>query len=82
MTKEIKVGDKVRSFDFDFREITGENACFVEGIVEGIGPGRYKIKTTKRIFGGENKADYKEYYYPPKNGTPSFWGYADFVTKI
>ncbi len=39
---EIKVGDRVRSFDFvigEFgRDLTGERATYVEGIVEAIEP--------------------------------------------
>ena len=32
----IQVGSKVRSFDFHSRDITGEDACYVEGEVVDI----------------------------------------------
>jgi hypothetical protein len=33
----IEINDTVRSFDFDMhRDLTGERACYIEGIVTGF----------------------------------------------
>lgn len=88
MTDEIKIGDVVRSFDFNSRDLKGERACYVEGVVEGTteieGCTRYKIRVTKRIWAGLKtpiKGD--GYCYPPLNGTPKlFGGVCDFVEKL
>ena len=75
---EIKIGDTVRSFDFpdNTREAEGDKACYVEGVVEGIGRlldwqpcDVYKIKCTKKVFGGKEIKEHGEYYYVPVNGT-------------
>jgi hypothetical protein len=83
---EIKVGSKVRSFDFPDRDrkLTGANACYVEGEVEQIvhmdGCDRYKILVTKRVIGGFDDGlrselrDIPTHVYPPINGTPSWMG--------
>lgn len=88
---EIKVGDKVRSFDFPVhnKEIEGEEACYVEGIVEDIGRfidwqpcDMYKIKCTKKVFTGK-EIDHEEYYYVPVNGTGrTGGGVCDGVVKV
>ena len=78
----IKIGDTVRSFDFPetARETEGDNACFVEGVVEGIGKfldwqscELYKIKCTRKIFGGKER-EHEEYYFAPVNGTSTWTG--------
>ena len=82
--ENIKVGDVVRSYDF------GKESpdCYVEGTVEEIGRlldwqscDVYKIKCTRKVFGGKER-DHEDYYFPPVNGTPSFVGVCDYVTKI
>lgn len=70
----IKVGDRVRSFDFDDRDLEGERACYVEGRVEEIVESgwcqRYAIRVERRVFGGEEIAEgYEDMVYPPVNGT-------------
>ncbi len=77
---EIKIGDTVRSFDFDGRDLDGERACYIEGEVIAIvfweGCDRYKIKVSDRIFRGVNVSigeDYGE-VLPPVNGTPTSLG--------
>ena len=78
----IKVGDKVRSFDFpgrpDGRALTGPRACYVEGTVEAIGAfdefpdcDRYKIKVRETVFRGVSRPPHVEYIFPPVNGTPN-----------
>ena len=69
----IKVGDKVRSYDFP----TSKD-CFVEGVVESIeghplsGTGEYlKFKVTRKVFGGKEIFDADsigEYNWAPQNG--------------
>jgi len=88
-TSDIQIGNTVRSFDFSFRDVEGNNACYVEGTVEGIGRfydwntcNVYKIKCTKRVFGGKVIEDHEDYYFPPKNGTPSILGPTDNVELI
>lgn len=61
--REIKIGDTIRSLDFPkiHTDLSGENACYIEGVVleEFVDPIRqkgpyFKVKLTKRIFGGRN----------------------------
>jgi hypothetical protein len=92
MDNVIKVGDTVRSFDFPdtTKDIEGDNACFVEGVVEGIGRfiewqacDMYKIKCTRKVFGGEERDNHEEYYFAPINGTSKFGGgVTDGVVKV
>ena len=77
---EIIPGTRVRSFDFDGRDVEGERACFVEGTVVGFceleGCTRYDIIVDRRVFGGEDcalSAD-GERVFPPVNGTPKLFG--------
>lgn len=82
---EIKVGDKVKSFDFK-----GIDSAYIQGEVTGFeimeGCKRYVIKTEKRIFDGKEIAladDHPEKtVYPPVNGTPSFLGKTNLVKLI
>ncbi len=80
---EIVVGTKVRSFDFalgpDGRALTGERACYIEGVVTGFerleGCDRYEIKVTRDVFGGkEDSRRVGATIYPPVNGTPTWSG--------
>ena len=75
----IEVGDKVRSFDFDYcRDLTGERACYVEGYVVGIEPhggcDRYVIAVDRAVFGGEEREVWPKKVYPPVNGTRKLMG--------
>jgi hypothetical protein len=91
MTSEIAVGDRVRSFDFAWpgedwgRDLEGERASYVEGVVIEIGVEiegcpRYKIEVDRDVFGGEERdyANFRgrvgQFVYPPVNGTPSTMG--------
>ena len=83
MDLTIKTGDLVRSFDFPEHDKSteGKNACFIEGEIVDIGrllPEQgcnvYKIKVTRKIFGGEEISEHEEFYYPPVNGTPTWLG--------
>jgi hypothetical protein len=91
----IKVGDRVRSFDFGSREVEGEAACFVEGVVRNItNPAidtmfrdcaHYEIRVDRRVLAGEeiNGAIIGGLVYPPVNGTPStFSGITDYVELV
>jgi hypothetical protein len=92
--EEIKVGDRVRSFDFADgeygRSLIGERACFVEGTVISVGMvmegcPRYEILVDFDFFGGEEHKARRvgTQVYPPVNGTPSTMrGPTDFVEKI
>lgn len=90
--EEIKVGDKVRSFDFPFgdfgRSLEGEDACYVEGVVEGVGEviegcPRYNIRVTRRVWGGIGEWVHGDYVFPPVNGTPRMLGgVCDGVERI
>jgi hypothetical protein len=88
MASMIKVGDLVRSFDFD-----GHEDCYVEGRVERIGympdgPDdceRYHVRPTRRVFGGEELAagNIPPMVYPPLNGTLTWTGRkTDGVRKV
>ena len=88
----VQVGDRVRSFDFiqgDFgRDLEGERACYVEGVVEALvereGCPRYEIRVELDIFGGD-ECNHRvgNLVYPPVNGTPHlFGGSCDNVEKL
>jgi len=77
---EIKVGDTVRSFDFEFVD-----NCYIEGKVIDFhfieGCERCMIELDKKIFNGKDTTeDYLKQVngdrlvYPPINGTPSWMG--------
>ena len=80
----IEVGSKVRSFDFARdgrgRDLEGERACYVEGVVEGFkeveGCERYIVRVDRKVFGGEEEDILGRfpYVYPPVNGTPRLMG--------
>ncbi len=93
----IQVGDRVRSFDFaksfddgaQFgRDLEGERACYVEGIVQDIleveGCQRYRILVDRDVFGGkEEDRRLGRWVSPPINGTlKSFGGVTDFVELV
>jgi len=78
----IEVGARVRSFDFApyNRDLEGERACFIEGVVEGVSRegwdcDRYVIRPTRRIAGGAER-DFADdtLFFPPLNGTPGLIG--------
>ncbi len=72
--QEIKVGDKVRSYDF-VTDGEANAGCYVEGKVVAIENNTYKILVNKRVFSNEEKEVTGEgYIYPPINGTMSFMG--------
>jgi len=79
----IRVGHRVRSYDFDVSD-----NCYAEGLVEEItapweGCARYKIRVEKLVFDGQPSAQHPEYVYPPVNGTPtSFDRVTNGVSRI
>lgn len=87
----IKVGDRVKSYDFpDLLTWDPERAeeCFVEGVVQVItsmeGCDRYGIAVDRRVLGGEDRwpGDQK-WVYPPVNGVPTLTGGVTFaVVKL
>ena len=88
MKTDIKIGDKVRSFDFAaHRDIEGPDACFAEGVVEGfqtIGCTRFDIRVTRAVWEGkEVPTEEGARIAPPLNGTPTNMGrVTDGVVKI
>ena len=86
----IQVGSKVRSFDFDHRDLEGDNAFYVEGKVVNILSGgvygceRYVILVDRQIFQGE-EADYnvgKEILAPVNGISKLFGGITDGVELL
>ena len=76
---DIQIGSKVRSFDFHSRDITGEDACYVEGEVIDIrwdgGCDRYVILIEKQVFAGkEEDTHIGTLVQPPVNGIPKMFG--------
>lgn len=73
MTTELKVGDKVRSYDFD-----GRKDCYVDGtLTEVQNDGecdRYAIKVEAKVWCGVLESDFPEFVYPPVNGLPNWLG--------
>ena len=87
--RQVKVGDFVRSFDFESRDVEGDRACYCEGVVEDVVQGpdcdRYKICVTRRVFGGKVLTGdrVEKEVFPPVNGTPkSFGGVCDGVENV
>lgn len=79
----IKVGDRVRSFDFPDsptgRTLEGPRAAYVEGEVVELreleGCPRYIVRVERRVFGGKETTNrIGELVHPPVNGTPSWLG--------
>lgn len=94
---EIAVGDRVRSFDFQSRDVEGDRACYVEGTVERIGEppfqldtghhAVYAIRVERRVFNGwevtEGWGAVGDRVFPPVNGIPkTFGGVTDGVVKV
>jgi hypothetical protein len=75
MASKIKIGDRVRSFDFE-----GRDDSFVEGPVIGFDAEnfdckRYVIKCELSMFGGDpDPQRIGEIVYPPVNGTRTWMG--------
>lgn len=73
----VKVGDRVRSFDFSHRR-----DCFVVGTVAGIDDAdwdcpRYRVVAEYRVVQGEKDFGCEgTEFFPPVNGTPSLFGEA------
>ncbi len=86
--EKITIGSKVRSFDFRHRDITGDRACYVEGVVVDIlkeenNYDRYLIKVHLQVFGGIEKFDFPPTVTPPVNGTLTMFGdTTNFVEPI
>ena len=78
------LGQKVRSFDFDGRDLEGERACYVEGTVSYTDKkGVYAIAVNKTVFGGEVKpTPAGKIVYAPLNGTPTIGGFTNGVELI
>ena len=71
----IKVGDRVRAFDYRRRDLRGPEACFVEGdVVEIINDGnvlngRYVVKVRRDVWSGKDtKVRVGTKVFPPVNG--------------
>lgn len=66
---DVKVGDRVRSYDFP-----GRKDCYLEGTVEEITAPlescrRYVIRVERSVFAGVETLSMVERIYPPVNGT-------------
>jgi hypothetical protein len=89
---DIRVGDWVRSFDFDCHDLAGERASYVEGqvlaIVNWQGCDRYEILPTLSVRRGQRQRytdpdPNTDYVMPPVNGTPTiFDGVTGGVVRI
>jgi len=84
--RPVAVGDWVRSFDFESRDMTGPRACYSEGrvvaIVHWLDCDRYEIEVSRCVFGGVD-TPHAEHAFPPVNGTvATFGGVTDGVVRI
>jgi hypothetical protein len=79
----VKVGDRVRSFDFDSRDADGQHANYMEGIVQAIGKpvaeatcDCYTILIDRVVWRGDDQANefVGRLVHPPVNGTPTSLG--------
>jgi hypothetical protein len=92
MENGLKVGDRVRSFDFESRDLVGARACYIEGTVLAIGvpprevcncEGHYHVRVDRQVFGGvERKELVGRMVYPPVNGTPGLFGATNGVEVV
>src|SRR5688572_26501204 len=89
ISRPIKVGDRVRSFDFDNRNLSGPRSAYIEGQVVAIvrfeGCDRYKIAVEKQVFDGEvlHPTEWSgPWVFPPVNGTQSWMGLTDGVELL
>ena len=81
MSGAIEIGDYVRVYDYDCRDLKGDNACFTEGLVIGfeddgnVDRGRYVVMADRDMWGGKNQhVRVGTKVFPPANGrviTPS-----------
>lgn len=86
----IKVGDKVRSFDNEYRrDVSGTSAYYVEGVVTGFMEReaclRYEIEVKRDVYMGRDVVGRLNcFVYPPVNGTPRLFsdGPCDYVVKL
>jgi hypothetical protein len=79
-TTEVKIGDRVRSYDFETSRdyyVTGT----VVGFSHAQGCPRYEIAVESRTWEGKTEPG-SGHVYPPVNGTPSlFFGPTNFVER-
>ena len=85
---DVQVGNLVRSFDFESRDLEGDRACYVEGFVIGLvemeGCMRYHIVVERRVFGGKvlTGPNVEKEVFPPVNGTASWLGRPIDVVEV
>jgi hypothetical protein len=79
----VKIGDRVRSFDFPFmnKEVEGKNANYVEGVVQDIIKNRYEIAVDKAIRGGK-EGNVGSTVLAPVNGLDGMFGKTDGVVRL
>lgn len=78
----IKVGDRVRSYDFPECPDRWARGCYVEGTVtkiascgfDGHGCQRYHIRVEKQVWQHDPDTAHMPMVYPPVNGTPTVLG--------
>ena len=85
---KIKIGDRVRSYDFE-----GNDSCYMEGIVVDIAwyeknprlssCERYKIDVKRQVWAGKVLTDHfsNDFVYPPVNGTQTLSGRFTCIVK-
>lgn len=85
----IKVGDRVKSYDFPGTTPERLEQCYQTGVVQGIdgfGFGdcnRYKILVDNIVFRGvSEKPPIGHTIFPPVNGTQSMAGLTNGVVKL
>lgn len=66
---DIKVGAKIRSYDF--QPLPGRGDCFMEGIVYNVSNGEISAETTRIVFAGE-ECDIKDEFVLPGRAKHSF----------
>ena len=74
----IKVGDRVRSYDFPDDNRDDARGCYIEGVVVAVGRfdfdnracDRYKIQVMYRRWVNKKVPIEQRYVFPPVNGTP------------
>lgn len=65
----IKVGDRVRSYDF-----VGVTTCYYEGYVDGLVEGYYRILVARRVIDGIELKITQETIFAPINGRDGLFG--------
>jgi hypothetical protein len=84
---DVMIGDKVRSFNHENRDVEGPRASYIEGKVLDFklwrdGTTRYAIRVDRDVSRGVEVAFQAAEVFPPMNGTPTSLGRATYGVVV